>query len=63
MFDYPKFKEMASDLGIDLDTMEGDYAEAYHHMSRMWHSIQIDNPFDDDSKKIIDKKIAKIDRM
>lgn len=32
-------KEMAASLGIDLQTIEGDYAEAWHHMNKWWTNI------------------------
>lgn len=35
-------REMMACLGLDPDTIEGDYAEAYHHMSRQWEKTEID---------------------
>jgi hypothetical protein len=35
-YQFSDLKEMAASLGIDLETMEADYAEAYHHLSRHW---------------------------
>jgi hypothetical protein len=38
-------KEMANHLGIDIDTMEGDYAEAFHWLNKKWDKIEIDTRF------------------
>jgi len=38
-------KEMMADLGIDADTVKGDYAEAHHHISRFWNRSEIDKRF------------------
>jgi len=40
-------KEMAASLGIDLETIEGDYAEAYHRMSQLWKNQEVDHRFDE----------------
>ncbi len=42
---YESEKEFANALGIDLETKEGDYSEAYHHMSKIWDKVEIDNKF------------------
>lgn len=39
-------RELIVALGLDPYTMEGDYAEAYHHMSKIWEKALIDNKFD-----------------
>ncbi len=33
-------------LGFDPDTIDGDYAEAYHHSRKMWDKSEIDVRFD-----------------
>jgi hypothetical protein len=45
-------KEMAAALGIDLDTIEGDYAEAYHHMSKIWNTAEIDISLNKENKDV-----------
>ena len=40
-------REMMAALGIDPDTIEGDYAEAYQHQSQIWKSAKIDKEFSD----------------
>lgn len=39
--------EMAKSLGIDLETIEGDYNEAYHRESQRWNKMDIDQLFSD----------------
>ena len=38
-YQYESAQELAISLGIDLDTIEGDYAEAYQHAHKFWDSI------------------------
>lgn len=38
-------KEMMSLLGLDPETIEGDYAEAFHHMLKVWNAVDIDKRF------------------
>jgi hypothetical protein len=38
-------KEMMASLSLDPDTIEGDYAESYHHMSKFWEKVEMDNRF------------------
>lgn len=38
-------REMLAALGLDIDTMEGDYREAYYHISRRWNQETIDVRF------------------
>ena len=33
-------------MSFDPDTMEGDYAEAYHHMYKIWDKVPVDTRFD-----------------
>lgn len=40
-------KEMAASLGIDIETMEGDYAEAHHKCRKIWEAAEIDKRFID----------------
>ena len=40
-------KELAAVLGIDLETIEGDYGEAYQHMNQFWKEANIDVIFDE----------------
>lgn len=40
-------REMMGSLGLDPDTIEGDYNEAYHHMSKFWKQAEIDQRFND----------------
>lgn len=40
-----EIKKKCESWGIDLDTIEGDYAEAYQHLSRKWNEVEIDNIF------------------
>ncbi|MFA7192378.1 MAG: hypothetical protein WC089_03725 [Candidatus Paceibacterota bacterium] len=47
-YQYDDKKEMAAALGIDLETIEGDYAEAYQHMSKFWNRSEIDKRFNED---------------
>lgn len=30
---------------IDPETMDGDYAEAYHHMNKKWNQVEVDMRF------------------
>jgi hypothetical protein len=39
-------KEMAANLGLDTETLEGDYAESYHWCNKMWEQCEIDMRFD-----------------
>lgn len=45
-YQFDNEREMMIALGLDPDTMEGDYAESYHHMSKMWGNVTVDNKFD-----------------
>ena len=38
--------ELAASLGINLETIEGDYSEAFQHMSKMWEKVLIDTKFE-----------------
>lgn len=38
-------REMMIALGLDPNTIEGDYAEAYHYMTKMWKKAEVDNKF------------------
>lgn len=44
-YQYENEREMMAALGLDLDTIEGDYAEAFHHMSNHWERAEIDHRF------------------
>jgi hypothetical protein len=46
-FQFDSEAEMAKSLGIDLETMEGDYAEAFHRESKRWANVKIDQEFTD----------------
>ena len=39
-------EEMMELLGIDPETIEGDYAEAYLHMQKIYNNVNIDVKFD-----------------
>ncbi len=39
---YESETEFAATLGIDLETIEGDYAEAYQHCTKFWDKAKID---------------------
>jgi hypothetical protein len=51
-FQFEDEREMMASLGLDPDTIEGDYAEAYHHMSKLWENLEVDNRFKEIKEKI-----------
>jgi hypothetical protein len=44
-YQFENEREMIASLGLDPDTIEGDYAEAFHHLSREWEKVKIDKKF------------------
>lgn len=40
-------EEMMKSLGIDSETIQGDYAEAYQRESMRWKNAKIDKEFSD----------------
>ena len=46
IYQFESEEEMMRALGIDPETKEGDYAEAYHHMQKIWNNVHIDRKFD-----------------
>jgi len=46
-YQFESEEEMAKSLGIDLETIEGDYAEAFQHVSQSWKNAKIDQAFSD----------------
>ena len=40
-----KYEAMLNKYVFDPDTIQGDYAEAFHHISRTWKQSEIDNRF------------------
>ena len=38
-------REMAAHFGIDIDTMDGDYAEAFHYLTKYWNQVKVDVRF------------------
>lgn len=47
IYQFEDERELITLLCLDPDTIEGDYAEAYHHMTRMWGKSEIDTRFID----------------
>ena len=45
LYQFENERELMSFLGLDPDTIEGDYAEAYHHMNKFWEKAKIDQKF------------------
>lgn len=45
-YQFESEKEFAAFLGINLETIDGDYAEAYQHMSKYWDNVKVDKIFD-----------------
>jgi hypothetical protein len=41
IYQFEDEREMMSFLGLDPDTLQGDYAEAYHHTSKMWEKSEL----------------------
>ena len=44
-YQYDDEREFMASIGLDPDTIEGDYAEGAHHMQKIWNRIPIDNKF------------------
>jgi hypothetical protein len=40
-------REMMGLLGLDPDTIQGDYAEAMHALQKEWNKVEIDVKFED----------------
>lgn len=49
-FQFESEAEMALSLGIDIETIEGDYREAYQHMNKFWNDLVIENKIQNDRK-------------
>lgn len=39
-YQFESEKELSAFSGMDLDTIDGDYAEAYQHTIKFWNSIR-----------------------
>lgn len=52
-FQFDSMDEMIRSIGLDPETLEGDYAEAYHRMSSYWNQSEIDVRFTTGDQKEI----------
>jgi len=47
-YQFENEREMMASLGLDPDTIEGDYAEAYHNIFKSWKKVELDKRFNDE---------------
>lgn len=46
-YQFDSTEELICSLGLDPETIEGDYAEAFQHQHHFWNKVDIDKRFTD----------------